>query len=173
MSKQKITQKYFHALQDLHQLLKCTDQFHATKFESQRNVPHNFILCAVQHKLIERSGTKRNYKYKWNTIEPTLEMAVGLRLQMTKYQQQKKAEREKSENQHKIEYQSTVVHKPKKRYNADDVPAYIEEHNQKSNLNPVIEKQHTTQSIQVNQHFITKSFSIFWGLFKFERRIEK
>ena len=153
----KITQKYFHALKDLHELLKCTDQFHATKFESQRNVPHNFILCAVKHKLIERSGTKRNYKYKWNTIPPSLEMAVELRSQMTKYQQQKKAEREQSESQHKIQYQSNQDQNQK----------------QKSNLDPVIQKEHTTQSIQINNHFITKSFSIFWGLFKFERRIEK
>ncbi len=153
----KITQKYFHALNDLHELLKCTDQFHATKFESQRNVPHNFILCAVKHRLIERSGTKRNYKYKWNTIEPTLEMAWELRFQMNKYQVQLKAEREKSENQHEIQYQSN----------------HDQNQKQKSNIDPVIEKEHTTQSIQINNDFVTKSFSIFWGMFKFERRIEK
>lgn len=153
----KITQKYFYGLKDLHDLLKCTDQFNATKFENQRKIPHGFIFCAVKHKLLERSGTKRNYKYKWNTIEPTLEMAVELRFQMNKYRLQKKAEREQSESQHKIEYELN----------------HDQNQKQKSNLDLVIEKEHTTQSIQINNHLVTKSFSIFWGLFKFERRIEK
>lgn len=172
MKTEKIVQRYFNALKDLHSLLKCTDHFKANKFEREHNLPHSFVYLASKHGLIERTGTKKKYKYKWNTIDPTLEMAAKLRLKVNQYNYKMADLRKaKKQNQTKIEYQSTVTQEPEKRYkryNANDVPAYIEEHNQKPK-----KKELKIQSIQLNHDFVTKSFSILWGLFKFERRIEK
>ena len=165
MSKQKTEQKYFEALKDLRELLKYTDSIHATKFENERKIPHAFILIAARNGLIERTGTRRKYKYKWNTIEPTLEMARTLRLKICEYIKGKsKRSLDKKIKQQVLDLESqkmkveNLTDRSKLRYNIENLPEYVDEINQSSKI--------TEQSE-------TKSFSILWGLFKFERRIEK
>lgn len=155
MSKQKTEQKYFQALKDLRDLLRYTDKMSEGKWQNERRLPHSFIMIAARHGLIDRKGNRKTYRYKWNTIEPTLEMARELRLKMNEYSKENiKRQKEKmKQDQTRIDL-SEIENK------------HIEKIKSLSTTDIV-------QSNKPNKETETKSFSILWGLFSFKRTIEK
>jgi hypothetical protein len=150
-NKEEQVQKVFEMLKTLNVLLSYDGNISLNDFLTKQGVSHTYARIMKEKKIIKetkRIGGRANQKtFKWNTIPPNIKMADALADATYNYQ---RIQNIKNRKAIKAKLSATEL-----REQPQSTP----------------KKQEPKIEMATNKH--TKKVSILWGMFKFEKQINK
>jgi len=150
-NKQEQVQKVFEMLKTLNVLLSYDGNISLNDFLTKQGVSHTYARIMKEKKIIKESnrigGRGKQKTYEWNTIPPNIKMADALADATFNYQRIQNIKNKKAR---------------KARLSATELREQVQ---------ITTKKQEPKIEIATNKH--TKKVSILWGMFKFEKQINK
>jgi len=149
--KEEQVQKVFEMLKTLNVLLTYDGNISLNDFLTKQRISHTYARIMKEKKIIKESkriGGRANQKtFEWNTIPPNIKMAEALADATYNYQ---RLENIKNNKARKVKLSATEL---------------------REQLQSTPKKQEQKIEIATKKH--TKKVSILWGMFKFEKQINK